>query len=609
MSVIQSKVADILAGGNLGEVVNDFSLQIASANGSGSQTSNMVLVRALFRMGIPVSGKNLFPSNIQGLPTWYTIRCSHAGYVARQPSAPVVVLMNPETAIKDLAGLESGGVCFYPDDLKIDLSRQDVTYYPMPVKQLTSVPEVPRHLRTYIGNMVYVGVLAQVLKIEMSALEAALDWQFGGRTKLVNANLPTIKAAYEWAAANITKRDQYRVERMNATAGYMLVDGNAAGGLGSVYGGMTVTAWYPITPSTSLADEMSAFASTLRRDPDGKANYAIVQAEDELAAIGMVLGAGWAGARSMTTTSGPGISLMQEFLGFGYYAEIPAVIWDIQRVGPSTGMPTRVSQGDLFACYYASHGDTKHICLLPGSVNECFEFGWRSLDIAEQYQTPVFVLSDLDLGMNQWMTKPFEYPTEPINRGKVLTAEQVEKNGFRRYADIDGDGIAYRTLPGTNHPRASYFTRGSGHDADARYTEEPEKYRGNLERLRRKIELSREHLPAPVVEMTAGAKIGIIGFGSTDPAIIEARDTLTASGVQTSYLRIRALPSAASVVDFVRSHERVYVVEINADGQLRLILQSDMPELAARLRPVCMLDGMPFTAAWIIGQINSQEQK
>jgi len=609
MSVIQSQVADILAGGNLGEVVNDFSMQIASANGSGSQTSNMVLVRALFRMGIPVSGKNLFPSNIQGLTTWYTIRCSRAGYVARQQSAPVVVLMNPETAVKDLAGLESGGVCFYSDDLKIDLSRQDVTYYPMPVKQLTNVPEVPRHLRTYIGNMVYVGVLAQVLKIEMGALEAALDWQFGGRTKLVNANLPTIKAAYEWAAANITKRDQYRVERMNATAGYMLVDGNAAGGLGSVYGGMTVTAWYPITPSTSLADEMSAFASKLRRDPDGKANYAIVQAEDELAAIGMVLGAGWAGARSMTTTSGPGISLMQEFLGFGYYAEIPAVIWNIQRVGPSTGMPTRVSQGDLFVCYYASHGDTKHICLLPGSVNECFEFGWRSLDIAEQYQTPVFVLSDLDLGMNQWMTKPFEYPAEPINRGKVLTAEQVEKNGFRRYADIDGDGIPYRTLPGTDHPRASYFTRGSGHDADARYTEEPEKYRDNLERLRRKIERAREHLPAPVVEMTAGAKIGIIGFGSTDPAIVEARDTLAASGVKTSYLRMRALPAAASVVDFVCSHERVYVVEINADGQLRQILQSDMPELAARLRPVCKLDGMPFTAAWIIGQINSQEQK
>ena len=284
MSVIQSKVVDILSGKNLGEVVNDFSIQIGSANGSGSQTSNMVLVRALFRMGIPVSGKNLFPSNIQGLPTWYTIRCSHAGYVARQPSSPVVVLMNPETAVKDLAGLESGGVCFYPDDLKLDLSRQDVTYYPMPVKMLTSVPEVPRHLRTYIGNMVYVGVLAQLLQIEMSALEAALDWQFGGRTKLVNANLPTIKAAFDWAAANIAKRDPYRVERMNATAGYMLVDGNTAGGLGSVYGGMTVTAWYPITPSTSLADAMSEYASSLRRDPDGKANYAIVQAEDELAA-------------------------------------------------------------------------------------------------------------------------------------------------------------------------------------------------------------------------------------------------------------------------------------------------------------------------------------
>ena len=609
MSVIQSKVVDILSGKNLGEVVNDFSIQIGSANGSGSQTSNMVLVRALFRMGIPVSGKNLFPSNIQGLPTWYTIRCSHAGYVARQPSSPVVVLMNPDTAVKDLAGLESGGVCFYPDDLKLDLSRQDVTYYPMPVKMLTSVPEVPRHLRTYIGNMVYVGVLAQVLQIEMSALEAALDWQFGGRTKLVNANLPTIKAAFDWAAANIAKRDPYRVERMNATAGYMLVDGNTAGGLGSVYGGMTVTAWYPITPSTSLADAMSEYASSLRRDPDGKANYAIVQAEDELAAIGMVLGAGWAGARAMTTTSGPGISLMQEFLGFGYYAEIPAVIWDIQRVGPSTGMPTRVSQGDLFACYYASHGDTKHICLLPGTVNECFEFGWRSLDIAEQYQTPVFVLSDLDLGMNQWMTKPFEYPAEPINRGKVLTAAQVEQNGFRRYADIDGDGIAYRTLPGTNHPRASYFTRGSGHDSDARYTEDPDKYRDNLERLRRKIELAREHLPAPVVELTAGAKVAIIGFGSTDPAIIEARDLLTAGGLKTSYLRIRALPCAASVLEFVRSHAHVYVVEINADGQLRQVLQLEMPELAARLRSVCMLDGMPFTAAWIMGQINSQEQK
>ncbi len=589
-------------------VINDFSIQVATINGSGSQTSNLVLLRALFKMGIPVSGKNIFPSNIQGLPTWYTIRCSRAGYIARRQRAEVVVLMNPATAAKDLKDIESGGVCFYPDNLRVTFEREDLVYYPMPVKKLSQHADVPRKLRGYIANMVYVGVLAQMLGIETEEIEAALNWQFGGREKLVNTNLPVIQSAFDWAAENLEKKDSFKVERMNETAGKIMIDGNSAAALGAIYGGMTVAAWYPITPSTSLVDAMTNYAAGLRSDEDGKATYAIVQAEDEIAAIGMVLGASWVGARAMTATSGPGISLMSEFVGYGYYSETPAVIWDVQRMGPSTGLPTRVSQGDIIACYWLSHGDTKHPCLLPGTVAECFEFGWRALDLADELQTPVFVLSDLDLGMNQWMTEPFKYPDQPIQRGKILSAEQVEERGeFYRYMDSDGDGIGYRTLPGTEHPQAAYFNRGSGHDQYGRYSEDSQDWLDTMERLTRKFETIRAKMPPPIIEDHANAKIGLIGFGSTHPAIQEARERLAAQGVETSYLRLRALPVNVDMLDFIDQYERVYVIEMNTDAQLQKVLQLETPALAPRLRSLAFADGMPLTARWITEAILEKE--
>jgi 2-oxoglutarate ferredoxin oxidoreductase subunit alpha len=456
--------------------------------------------------------------------------------------------------------------------------------------------------------MVYVGVLAFVLDIDLLEIEKALSWHFKGRQKLVDTNMPIIQAAFDWSQENLNKTDPFKVERANSTDGKVMVDGNLAAALGAIYGGVTVMAWYPITPSTSLADSLTQYASLLRHDDKGQATYSIIQAEDELAAAGMIIGAGWAGARAMTATSGPGISLMSEFAGFGYYAEIPAVIWDVQRVGPSTGLPTRVSQGDLTACHWSSHGDTEHICLLPGSVAECFEFGWRAFDVAEQYQTPVFVLSDLDLGMNNWMTKPFSYPDKPIDRGKVLTADQVIENGFKRYFDLDGDGIPYRTLPGTLANGASYFTRGSGHNESAKYSEDPQDYVTNMSRLRHKINSSREALPAPIIEHKETARIAFVGFGSTDPAIIEARDRLTDIGVESSYLRIRALPASLKVSEFVASHDRVYVVEMNIEGQLHKLLQIQSPENATKLISLAHCDGLPLTASWIVNQTLEQER-
>ena len=608
-------VSDIQANSSTSEVkhtspvINDFSILVATSNGSGSQTSNLVLLRALFKMGISTSGKNLFPSNIQGMPTWYTIRCSQDGYVARREQTEIAVLMNPETAISDLAKVESGGVCFYPESAGYELTRDDLTYYPMPVRHLSKQADVSTSMRPYIANMVYVGVLAQILGIDLSEIEAALRWHFSNREKIVNKNFAVIRSAADWAAQHLTKTDPYQTKRGSATEDLIMIDGNSAAALGAIYGGLTVMAWYPITPSTSLADSLSNYAEMLRSSDDGKATYAIVQAEDEMAAIGMVLGAGWAGARAMTATSGPGISLMSEFAGYGYYAEIPAVIWNVQRMGPSTGLPTRVSQGDLTACYWASHGDTQHICLLPGNVDECFEFGWRAFDIAERFQTPVFVLSDLDLGMNIWTTAPFEYPQQPMDRGKVLTAEEVAANGFQRYLDVDGDGITYRTLPGTQDPGAAYFTRGSGHNAAARYSEDAQDYLENMARLKRKWETAREHLPPPVTELVESARIGLIRFGSTDPAITEARDRLAAAGVASSYLRVRALPASVDLSDFVAAHDRVYVVEMNVDGQLHKLIQLHLPTLAVRLRSLAHCDGLPLTASRIVIEILEKEAK
>jgi len=609
MSQVQSAPLEKISGdGAL--VVNDFQIRVATANGTGSLTSNTAILRSLFWMGIPVNGKNIFPSNIQGLPTWFTIRVSKDGYTGRRYQSEVTVCMNMATVSQDIEGIPAGGICIYPDDWGIKTDRDDITYYTMPVDSLVKASGVPSNRRDYVANMVYVGVLAYLIDMDMQEIENALSYHFGGREKLVKMNMDIVQEAYDWAADRYPDRCQYRVERMNENKGLIILDGNSAGGLGAVFGGINVISWYPITPSTSLADAARDYFKEMRHDEDGKATYAIIQAEDELAAIGMVIGAGWAGARAMTATSGPGISLMTEFAGMSYFSEIPAVIWDIQRMGPSTGLPTRVSQGDVFSAYFCGHGDSKHIVLLPGSIAECFEFGWRAPNLSDQLQTLVFVLSDLDLGMNLWMSEPFDYPDEPIKHGKVLSAEDLDKiERFGRYKDVDGDGIAYRTLPGTEHPKAAYFTRGTGHDEYAIYSEDPEDWLNNLHRLARKHETARTMVPKPVTDEVKGAAFGIISYGSNDPAIEEARDMLKDQHIQTDYMRLRALPLTAEVRNFIDKHDFVYVVENNYDGQMAKIIQLDYPEFATRIVSVRLCDGLPLTATWISDTILDLEAK
>jgi 2-oxoglutarate ferredoxin oxidoreductase subunit alpha len=458
--------------------------------------------------------------------------------------------------------------------------------------------------------MAYVGVVAQLLGIELETIHEGLSFNLSGKQKAVDLNYNVVKAAAAHAAQNLPKQDPYRVERMDKTDGLILIDGNTAAGIGALAGGLGVMAWYPITPATSLADAVNEYAPKLRRDPaTDQPTYAIVQAEDEIAAIGMLLGAGWMGARAMTSTSGPGMSLMTEFVGFGYYAEIPAVIWNVMRMGPSTGLPTRVSQGDVLKAYYLGHGDVRNICLLPGNVEECFEFGQTAFDLAERFQQPVFVLSDLDLGMNSWMSKPFELPTRPLDRGKVLSAEDLKTaEAWGRYKDADGDGIPYRTLPGNTHPNAAYFTRGSGHNENAGYTERPDDWVKNMARLTRKHDTARTVVPKPVVDKR-DAKIGIIAFGTTDPAVVEGRDRLRRIGLETSYLRLRALPLGEETKQFVAAHDAVYVVELNTDGQLHQLLQLHTPEYATKLRSVAYGDGLPLTARYLTERIHEMEQR
>lgn len=594
-------------------IVNDFSITVGTVNGSGSQTSNLTILRALFRMGIPVSGKNLFPSNIQGLPTWYTIRVNKDGFLARRDEHEIVVAMNPASFAKDLEGVLPGGVFLYADDIRLPIERQDITVYPMPVKKIVQASNVPSNLRDYTANMVYVGVLAWLLKIDLDKILEALKFHFKGKEKPVELNYGVVQAAYQWATENLVKTDPYLVEPMEATRGYIMADGNTAAALGAIYGGVQLVAWYPITPASSLAEALMEYLPKLRKDPveEGKNTYAVLQAEDELAAIGMAIGGGWAGLRAMTSTSGPGLSLMAEYAGLAYYAEVPVVVWDVQRVGPSTGLPTRTAQGDLTFVAFIGHGDTNQIILLPGSVNECFEFGWRAFDIAEQLQMPVFVLSDLDFGMNQWMTKPFEYPDTPMQRGKVLWEGHLEQLGgqWARYKDVDGDGIPYRTLPGNRHPKAAYFARGTGHDENARYSEDNVVWHQMLERLKRKYQTARRFVPRPIVENTEGAEIGIIAYGSTEPAIYEARHLLAQKGIKTSFLRLRALPTTEEVEAFIRQYERVYVVEMNRDGQLNQLLTIEYPSLANRLRSIAYTDGLPLTAHFVEQSILSQEEK
>ncbi len=560
-------------------------------------------------MGIPTSGKNLFPSNIQGLPTWYDMRLSVDGYLGRREGIEVAVCMNPASVAEDMQEVSPGGVILYDEDLPIAARRKDVKYYPMPVKWMLKEGEIGAKLRDYVANMVYVGFLAYLLDIELDEVKAALTWGFGGKEKAVNLNYDMIMRAYDWAAENIVNDQPYRVERMTGfNEDKILIDGNTAAALGALYNGVSFISWYPITPSSSVADAAATYAPKLRMDPEtGKATYAIIQAEDELAAIGMVVGAGWAGARSMTATSGPGISLMAEFVGLAYFAEIPAVIWDIQRVGPSTGLPTRTSQGDILAAYYLSHGDTRHVVLFPASPAECFEFAGTAFDLAEGLQTPVFVLSDLDLGMNYWISDRFEYPDE-MKRGKVLDAEQIKELGGKwgRYLDIDGDGIAYRTLPGNTNPLAAYFARGTGHNEYAGYSERAEDWERNLQRISRKFETARSLVPAPVIEEVDGAKVGIVSLGSNDPAVQEARVRLSKLDIETSYLRVRALPFTRSTLEFVERYDQVFVVENNFDGQLEKILVNALPAAAPKIFKVAKCDGMPLSARWITETISDQ---
>ncbi len=594
-----------------GPVVNDFSIQVATANGSGSQSSNTVLLRAIFQMGVPVSGKNLFPSNIAGLPTWYTVRASKDGFIARKKEIDVLVAMNPETARDDVLALAPGAVVVFDAPLAVAELRKDLVFYPVAfddvVEPITKDPKLRRLLR----NMAYVGVLARLLSIDMAEVEAAIGKQFGSKAKARDLNVAAARAGFDRAGA-IEKRDPFTVRRMDATRGKIIVDGNSACAIGAMFAGVTVVTWYPITPSSSLVETLVRYLKRYRTGPDGKATYAVVQAEDELAAIGMVIGAGWAGARAMTATSGPGVSLMSEFAGLGYYAEIPAVIFDVQRVGPSTGLPTRTAQGDVLSTAFLSHGDTQHVLLFPGSVEECFTMAIDAFDLAERLQTPVFVMTDLDLGMNVWMADPFPYPERPLDRGKVLGKADLERlGGFARYRDADGDGIGWRTLPGTDHPKAAYFTRGTGHDESAAYSESPATFERNMERLARKMETARSLVPAPELHGRGKAKVGILAYGSSHPAIVEARVQLERErGLETDYLRVRGYPFAREVHAFVERHERVYVVEQNRDAQLAALLQLDLaPELAPRLRRIAHVDGLPLDARSVTDEILTLEAR
>lgn len=594
------------------QVINNFSITVATVNGSGSQTSNLTLMRALFKMGIPVSGKNLFPSNIQGLPTWYTIRVNEQGHLSRCENQEIVVAMNPATFITDIDSLTAGGALFYDDSIKLAISREDIHLYPMPVKQMVRDSAAPTQIRDYIANMVYVGVVANILGIDLDKIYQALDFHFKGKQKPIDLNWGMVKNAYDWSVNNLVKKDIYAVKPSTRTDGFILADGNTAAALGALYGGVQLAAWYPITPATSLAETLNEYAPVFRKDPiTGKNTYAIIQAEDELAAIGMVVGAGWSGLRAMTSTSGPGLSLMVEYVGLAYFAEVPVVLWDIQRIGPSTGLPTRTSQGDLRMAYFMGHGDVRHVLLMPGSVTECFEFGWKAFDIAERLQTPVIVLSDLDFGMNQWMTKPFEYPDKPMDRGKVLWEEEFKKLNTKwgRYLDVDGDGIPYRTLPGNKVLNAAYFARGTGHDEFANYSESPKDWENNMLRLRNKIDGNVDLLPKPIINQVEGAQVSIISYGSTTGAIEEAIEELSENGYKIDHLRIRSLPVSTEVMDFVHNHTRNYVIELNRDGQLHQVLRLEIPDCSMKLISLSHLDGLPLTAHWVVNQFSAKEEQ
>jgi len=591
--------------------INDLSIQVATVNGSGSQTANLVLLRAIFQMGIPVSGKNLFPSNIAGLPTWFTIRASKHGYIARRRDSEYMVAMNPETAEEDVMGLKPGAACVYDERLNLKRLQDDVIFYPVPFDPLVAPVCPDARLRKLVRNMIYDGVLAKLLGIEMEEIHKALQKQFRKKAKAAELNWNAARAGYEFAEKNLVKADPHFLERMNETQGKILIEGNAATALGAMFAGVTVVTWYPITPSSTVCETLTDYMKRYRIDKEtGKATFAIVQAEDELAALGMALGAGWAGARSMTATSGPGISLMAEFTGFGYYVEIPAVIFDIQRVGPSTGLPTRTAQGDIISTALLSHGDTKHPMYLPCSPSECFTMAIEAFDLAEDLQTPVFVMTDLDLGMNTWMSEPFPYPTKPLARGKVLNAEDVRRmGGFERYKDVDGDGIGYRTLPGTPDRLAGWFARGSGHNEKAIYSERADVYVNNVDRLARKFENARHKVPGPVVAYAERPEVGIIAYGTSHWALQESLEQLRREqNLDAGYCRLRAFPFSPEVHDFINRYQRIYVVDQNRDAQMLGLLRLECTaDQIAKLRSVRHYDGSSIDARSVTDQIVSQE--
>jgi len=573
-------------------IANDFTINIATANGTGSQSANLILLQSLFDMGVPVSGKNLFPSNISGLPTWYIVRLSDEGYQAPGDRTHIQVLVNKATWAEDLAALEPGSVVVWNMDSKMPMDREDVVSYPVPMTKLAR--SLSPKLAKLVTNIVYVGVLAELLGITDEALHKAVAGQFKGKASAIELNTTALELGRNYAKENFTKTDPYVVESRAIEQQRFFMEGNEAVALGCIFGGVQLLAWYPITPSSSLAEGIIGWLPRLRTNDEGESTCAVIQAEDELAAAGMVLGAGWAGGRGMTATSGPGISLMQEFIGLAYFAEIPSVFWDVNRVGPSTGLPTRTQQSDLAMLYEGSHGDTQHIVIIPGTVEECFEFGWRAFDISERYQTPVFGLSDLDLGMNRWACEGFTYPDVPMDRGKTIREQDVFEamENFGRYRDLDGDGIPYRTLPGSG--MAPILYRGTGHNPDGVYSEKPDDYFALMKRLKDKINGARDHLPAPLLREEVEGDVGVIYYGSMENTIQEIDDILEATGLKVSQCRVRSLPIHSEVEAFIRRHRMTIVLEINRDGQLWGILRRELPnDIVGKVHSVAYSDGMP----------------
>ncbi len=589
------------------ERVNDFVIKLANVNGTGSASANSLLMKSIFRMGVPVVGKNFFPSNIQGLPTWYEIRLSRDGHISRSGEVDIMVAMNAETYGRDLAEVSPGGVLIYDSTWprSHELTREDVTILGLPLSKMCNESFDGVRARILMKNVAYVGALVALLDIELDIIKTLLSETFANKPRLAEANMKAIQLGYDYAIEHFECPLPLRVRRMDRTAEYIMIDGNTAAALGCLYAGATVGAWYPITPSTSLMDAFRGFCEEFRTDEDtGQRRFCVIQAEDELAAIGMVLGASWMGARSFTPTSGPGVSLMSEFIGYGYYAEVPAVIFDVQRVGPSTGMPTRTQQCDILLAAYCSHGDTRHPVLFPADPHECFELAVKAFDLAERLQTPIFVLSDLDIGMNDWMCPKLEWDDAyRWDRGKVLGREDLEKmDHFWRYHDADGDGIPYRTLPGV-HPRGAYFTRGSGHNARGAYTEDSDEYREVMDRLKRKFATAAELVPGPVIIGNGRSDAAILSIGSCDGAVREALSILSAEGVNLGYMRVRAFPFSTQVQDFLDRHERVFVVEQNRDAQLRTLLIAETRVDPEKLISVLHYDGLPIGSDCVVDAI------